>query len=105
MDWSTRGLDKSRSEQLADATGDFACLVFVLLEASSETTSCPVRELAYPRVVQLPCGLSVSPSVTVVSPAKMAEPIDWDVASGEPKEPCIRWGPHCPVQSDNFYGK
>jgi len=29
VDWSTRGLDKSQTEQLADATGDFACLVFV----------------------------------------------------------------------------
>jgi len=41
--WTTRGLDKSRTEQLADATSDFACLVFVLLAAS-----------ARPRVVQLP---------------------------------------------------
>jgi len=28
-------LDKSRTGQLADATGDFACLVFVLLAASA----------------------------------------------------------------------
>jgi len=27
----TRGLDKSQTGQLADATGDFACLVFVVL--------------------------------------------------------------------------
>jgi len=50
--------------QLADATGDFACLVFVLLAASArprvfQSATCPVRELAirelaYPRVVQLP---------------------------------------------------
>jgi len=67
----TRVLDKSRTEQLADAIGDFACLVF-LFGGISETASCPVRdprvdqparcpvrelairELAYPRVVQLP---------------------------------------------------
>ena len=42
-DTPTRGLDDSRTGQLADATGDFACLVFVLLAAS-----------AIPRVVQLP---------------------------------------------------
>ena len=30
-EWSTRVLDKSRTGQLADATGDFACLFFVLL--------------------------------------------------------------------------
>jgi len=40
-DWTTHGLDISRTGQLADATGDFACLVFVLLAAS-----------ARPRVVQ-----------------------------------------------------
>ena len=50
--------------QLADATGDFACLVFVLLAASArprvvQSATCPVRELAirelaHPRVVQLP---------------------------------------------------
>jgi len=40
-DWTTRGLVNSRTGQLADATGDFACLVFVLLVAS-----------ARPRVVQ-----------------------------------------------------
>ena len=48
-DWSTRGIDNSRTGQVADwttrgsadATGDFACLVFVLLAAS-----------ARPRVVQ-----------------------------------------------------
>jgi len=28
-DWTTRGLDKSRTGQFADATGDFACLVFI----------------------------------------------------------------------------
>ena len=49
--------------QLADATGDFECLVFVLLAASArprvvQSARCPVcelgiRELAHPRVVQL----------------------------------------------------
>jgi len=47
----------SRTGQLADAIGDFACLVF-LFGSICETASCPVRELAirelaYPRVVQL----------------------------------------------------
>ena len=60
----TRGLGDSRTGQLADATDDFACLVFVLLAASAsprvvQSATCPVRELAirelaYPRVVQLP---------------------------------------------------
>ena len=40
--WTTLGYANSRTGQLADATGDFACLVFVLLAAS-----------ARPRVVQL----------------------------------------------------
>jgi len=66
-DWMTRGLDISRTGQLADATGDFACLVFVLLAASAiprvlQSATCPVtpvrelaiHELVYPRVVQLP---------------------------------------------------
>jgi len=39
--------------QLADAIGDFACLVF-LFGSICETASCSVRQLAYPRVVQLP---------------------------------------------------
>jgi len=42
----TRGLDDSRTGQLADATGDFECLVFVLLVASArlrvvQSASCP----------------------------------------------------------------
>jgi len=51
-DETTRVLDKSRTGQLADATGDFACLVFVLLAASArlrvvqraswQSASCPV---------------------------------------------------------------
>jgi len=36
-DWTTRVLDKSRTGQFADATGDFACLIFVLLAASART--------------------------------------------------------------------
>jgi len=39
-------------------------------------------------------GRSVSLSVTVVSPAKTAEPIEFAVEdSSGPKEPCIRRGP------------
>jgi len=67
-DQTTRVLDKSRTRQLTDATGDFACLVFVLLAASArprvvQSATCPVRELAvrelaYPRVVQLPPGFT-----------------------------------------------
>jgi len=34
-DWTSRGLDISRTGQLADATGDFVCLVFVILVASA----------------------------------------------------------------------
>jgi len=35
VDWTTSELVNSRTGQLADATGDFACLVFVLLAASA----------------------------------------------------------------------
>ena len=50
--------------QLADATGDFACLVFVLLAASArprvdQSARCPVRESSSPRV-----GVSASCPVT-----------------------------------------
>ena len=49
--YTPRGLDKSRTGQLADAAGDFACLVFVLLAESArprvvQFATCPVRELA-----------------------------------------------------------
>ena len=65
----TRGLDNSRTGQVADWTNSrmppaTACLVFVLLAAFArarvvQSATCPVRELAirelaYPRVVQLP---------------------------------------------------
>ena len=46
-DTPSRGLDDSRTGQLADATGDFACLVYVLLAASAI-----YRELSSPRLVQ-----------------------------------------------------
>ena len=46
----TRGLDKSRTGQLADDIGDFVCLVF-LFGGICETASCPVRELTSARVV------------------------------------------------------
>jgi len=59
--WTTRGLptrvlDKSRTGQLADATGDSPCLVLVLVAASArprvvQTATCPVRELTSARVV------------------------------------------------------
>jgi len=49
-DTPTRGLDILRTGQLADAIGDFACLVFVLLVASArprvvQSATCPVCEL------------------------------------------------------------
>jgi len=60
--------------QHADVAGDFTCLVFVLFAASArlrviQSATCPVRQLAirelvYPRVVQLP---SVQPNDTVCS--------------------------------------
>jgi len=59
----TRGLDKSRTGQVADATGDFACLVVVLLAASSETASCPVTAVITASVVDC---VAVSVRVTVV---------------------------------------
>jgi len=56
-DWSTRILDKLWTGQLGDATGDFACLVFVVLAASArprvvQSATCPVLELSSPRVDQ-----------------------------------------------------
>jgi len=68
-DWTSRGLVNSRTRQLAYWTSRgldnsrmpaaTACLVFVLLAASAkprvdQSARCPVRELAYPGVVQLP---------------------------------------------------
>jgi len=49
-DWTTRGLVNSRTGQLADAIGDFACLVF-LFGGICETASYPVRDLSSARVV------------------------------------------------------
>jgi len=42
---------QEKASKFADATGDFACLVFVLLAASArprvvQSVTCPVRELA-----------------------------------------------------------
>ena len=59
--WTTRGyansrIANSRTGQLADAIGDFPSLVF-LFGGICETVSCPVRELAYVRVVQLPFNI------------------------------------------------
>jgi len=44
-----RLLDISRTGQLVDAIGNFACLVF-LFGGICETASCPVRDLSSPRV-------------------------------------------------------
>jgi len=46
-------IDSEVTGQLADATGD-CVLSFRSFGGICETASCPVRELAYPRVVQLP---------------------------------------------------
>jgi len=59
VDWSTRGLDNSHTGQLADATCDFACLVFVFF-GHRETASCPVHETSSLRV-----GESASCPVTM----------------------------------------
>ena len=80
VDWSTHVLDKPRTGQLADATGDFACLVFVLLAASVrpqvvQSATCLVRKLtslrdvrsasSSPRVGNPRVGVSASCPVTV----------------------------------------
>jgi len=62
-DTPTRGMDDSRTGQLADATVDFACLVYVLL-AACETATCPVGELTSPRDVQSASWQSASCPVT-----------------------------------------
>ena len=62
-DWSTRGLDNSRTGQLADAISDFACLVF-LFGGICETTSCPVRDLSSLQVGNPRVGVSASCPVT-----------------------------------------
>jgi len=77
-DRTYRGLDNSRTGQLADVTGEFACLVFALLLASAsprvvQSVTCPVRELvirelAYPRVVQLPDEVPVAGMTSTSSP-------------------------------------
>ena len=53
------GIGTFRAQKSVIPIGDFACLLFVLLAASGrprvvQSAKCPVRELAYPRVVQLP---------------------------------------------------
>ena len=63
--------------QLADATGDFACLVFVLLAASArlrvvQSESSLVRELSRPQVGNLRVGVSASCPVTGKSMAAVA---------------------------------
>jgi len=88
-DETTSILDKSRTGQLADATGNFACF-FVLLAASArprvaQSATCPVRELAirelvYPRVVQLPDGYFVV-SVTMGDHNKKNETHQHEIAN------------------------
>jgi len=56
--------------QLADATGDFECLVFVLLAASArsrvvQSETCLVREMPSPQVGNPRGGVSASCPVTV----------------------------------------
>ena len=55
-DTPTRGLDDSRTGQLADATCDFACIVFVFWPFARprvvQTATSPVPELTSPRDVQ-----------------------------------------------------
>jgi len=48
--------------------------------------------------VCLSVGLSICRSVTLVSPAKTAKPIEMplDDSGGGLREPCIRWGPDPP---------
>ena len=50
--------------QLADAIGEFACLVF-RFGGICETASCPVRDLSCPRVGNPRVGVSASCPVTV----------------------------------------
>jgi len=62
--------------QLADATGDFACLVFVFLVASArprvvQSATCPVHEMSSPRVGNPRVGVSASCPVTIASRKKM----------------------------------
>ena len=62
-DWTTRGLDISRTGQLADAIGEFAYLVF-LFGGICESASGPVRDLSSPRVGNPRVGVSASCPVT-----------------------------------------
>jgi len=63
-DWMIHGLVKSRTRQLAYWTTRgchrrLYVLSFHSFGGICETASCPVRELAYPRVVQLPLNAAV----------------------------------------------
>ena len=62
-EWTTRGLVNSRTGQLADAAGDFACLVFVLLATSRDRELSRPR-LVHPRVGNPRVGVSASCPVT-----------------------------------------
>ena len=85
IDASVRAGIRPVTGQLADATGDFACLVFVLSATSArprvdQSARCPVRELAYPRVVQLPLDLAYPVQFEVES-AGVADRLAVDVSS------------------------
>ena len=63
----TRGLDDSRTGQLADVIGDFACLCFRSFGGVCETASCPVRDLSSPRVDQSASWQSASRRIRELS--------------------------------------
>ena len=59
--------------QLADAIGDFACLV-LLFGGICETASCPVRDLSSPRVGNPRVGVSASCPVTILNARIISSP-------------------------------
>ena len=100
-DWTTPGLDISRTGQLADAIGDSACLVF-LFGGICETTSCPVRDLSSLRVGNPRVGVSTSCPVTQLTAGaccilRQVRPI-WPV-HGSSTGQCGRCG-RCVVYTD-----
>jgi len=69
--WRSKSRVDTVTGQLADAIGDFACLVF-LFGSIWETASCPVRDLSSPRVGNPRVGVSASCPVTVDTPSGLA---------------------------------
>jgi len=67
----TCGLDNSRTGHLADATGDFACLVFVLLAASARPR---VVQSASWRIRELSSYLHSQPSSLVITGQRADKP-------------------------------